>query len=215
MSVIIINPNSTVSMTEAMLAQARKASPHQSFEGWTSHKGPPAIQGPKDGETATEPLLELVGKASKSGTDGIIIGCFDDTALDEAVTRAHCPVIGIGQASYHYAALRNWRFSVVTTLSVSVPVIEDNIRRTGLSPFVSKVRASEVPVLDLEADPDTASEIIKSEALQAQKLDGISAVILGCAGMVEVYHQVERALSVETIDTVTKGSEPTLTSTKK
>ncbi|MEM9699671.1 MAG: aspartate/glutamate racemase family protein [Pseudomonadota bacterium] len=202
MSIIIINPNSTVSMTEAMLAQARKAAPHQRFEGWTSHNGPPAIQGPKDGETAKEPLLQLVDQASKLGTDGIIIGCFDDTALDEAVARADCPIIGIGQASYHYAALRNWRFSVVTTLSVSVPVIEDNIQRLGLGPFVSRVRASEVPVLDLDAAPATASEIITSEALQAQKLDGISAVVLGCAGMVEVYHQVERALSVETINPV-------------
>ena len=203
MTVVIINPNSTASMTEAMLRQARTAAPHRDFEGWTSRDGPPAIQGPKDGETATKPLLQLVERASKSGADGIIIGCFDDTALDEAVERADCPVIGIGQASYHYAALRNWRFSVVTTLSVSVPVIEDNIRRTGLSPFLSKVRASEVPVLDLDAAPGKASEVIKSEALQAQNLDEISAIILGCAGMVEVYDQVERALSVEIIDPVT------------
>ena len=202
MAVIIINPNSTVAMTEAMLAQARRAAPNQNFEAWTSHDGPPAIQGPKDGERATEPFLQLVDQASMSGADGIIIGCFDDTALDQAAAMATCPVIGIGQASYHYAALRNWRFSVVTTLSVSVPVIEDNIQRLGLSQFVSKIRASEVPVLDLNDDPDTASEIIKSEALHAQNLDGISAVILGCAGMLEVYHQVETALSLHTIDPV-------------
>ncbi|MEM7742058.1 MAG: aspartate/glutamate racemase family protein, partial [Pseudomonadota bacterium] len=179
MTIIIINPNSTVSMTEAMLEQARNAAPSQRFEGWTSHYGPPAIQGPKDGEIATKPLLQLVDQASKSGAEGIVIGCFDDTALDEAVACANCPVIGIGQASYHFAALRNWRFSVVTTLSVSVPVIEDNIQRLGLGPFVSKVRASEVPVLDLDAAPGKASEVIKSEALQAQNLDEISAIILG------------------------------------
>ena len=203
MSIIIINPNSTVSMTEAMLAQARRAAPSQSFEGWTSHNGPPAIQGVEDGETATGPLLQLVDKASKSGADGIIIGCFDDTALDEAAAISDCPVIGIGQASFHYTALRKKRFSVVTTLSVSVPIIEENIRRIGLTKFVSKVRASEVPVLDLESDPKKASEIIKSEALRAQNLDEISAVILGCAGMVEVYHEVEQKLSIETIDPVT------------
>lgn len=202
MGVVIINPNSTVSMTQAMLAQARKAAPHQNFEGWTSHNGPPAIQGPQDGEAATKPLLQLVDQASKSGANGIIIGCFDDTALPEAAARADCPVIGIGQASYHYAALRNWRFSVVTTLSVSVPIIEDNIQRSGLGSFVSKVRASEVPVLDLDAAPDIASEIIKSEALQAQNMDEISAIVLGCAGMVEVYHHVKEALAVETIDPV-------------
>ena len=203
MSVIIINPNSTVSMTEAMLAQARRVAPSQSFEGWTSHYGPPAIQGKKDGESAAEPLLQLVDKASKSGADGIIIGCFDDTALDKAAAISDCPVIGIGQASFHYSALRNNRFSVVTTLSVSVPIIEDNISGMGLTKFVSKVRASEVPVLELESDPKKASEIIKLEALRAQKLDEVSAIILGCAGMVEVYHEVEKELSIETIDPVT------------
>ena len=203
MSVIIINPNSTVSMTEAMLAQARRAAPSQSFEGWTSHYGPPAIQGKKDGESATEPLLQLVDKASKSGADGIIIGCFDDTALDKAAAISDCPVIGIGQASFHYSALRNNRFSVVTTLSVSVSIIEDNISGMGLTKFVSKVRASEVPVLELESNPKKASEIIKSEALRAQKLDEVATIILGCAGMVEVYHEVEKELSIETIDPVT------------
>jgi allantoin racemase len=148
-------------------------------------------------------MLRLVEKASRTGADGIIIGCFDDTALAEAVAVARCPTIGIGQASYHYAALRGWRFSVVTTLSVSVPIIEDNIRRLGLSPYVSRVRASGVPVLDLDTAPNTASEIVKSEALQAENLDGVSAIILGCAGMVEVYHQVEKAMSVATIDPVT------------
>ena len=52
MAVIIINPNSTVSMTEAMLAQARRYCPEMEFEGWTSHDGPAAIQGLADGEDA-------------------------------------------------------------------------------------------------------------------------------------------------------------------
>ncbi|WP_147113080.1 aspartate/glutamate racemase family protein [Tateyamaria sp. syn59] len=202
MAVVIINPNSTASMTAAMLAQARRSAPEIDFEGWTSDKGPPAIQGPTDGEAATSPLLDLVDKASQSGADGIVIGCFDDTALTEAVARASCPVIGIGQAAYHYAALRNWRFSIVTTLSVSVPVLEANIQRIGLSQYLSKVRASDVPVLELDANPDKAGEIITSEALHAQTHDDISAVVLGCAGMVEVLHQVETALSVKTIDPV-------------
>ena len=201
MAVIIINPNSTSSMTEAMLAQARKSAPGLQFEGWTSHEGPPAIQGAEDGDAAAPPLLELVDKASVSGADGIIIGCFDDTALEEAAQRADCPVIGIGQASYHYAALRNWRFSVVTTLSVSVPIIEANIERLGLVSHLSKVRASEVPVLELETNP-AASAFIAKEAMRAETEDEISAVVLGCAGMVEVFQDVQSALSVKTIDPV-------------
>ncbi len=203
MAVVIINPNSTATMTAAMVKQARKSAPDLQFDGWTSHDGPPAIQGTEDGEAATPPLLDLVTKASESGADGIVIGCFDDTALDAAAKQAHCPVIGIGQAAYHYAALRNWRFSVVTTLSVSVPVLEANIERQGLGQFVSKVRASEVPVLELEANPHAAVHAISNEAIRAEADDDVSAVILGCAGMIDVVGNVRKALTVETIDPVT------------
>lgn len=202
MAVIIINPNSTASMTKAMLAQARASTSDLDFEGWTSTEGPEAIQGVTDGEAARRPLLKLVERASSQGAEGIIIGCFDDTALDEAVEIADCPVIGIGQASYHYAALRNWRFSVVTTLSVSTPIIQSNIERYGLGHFASKVRASEIPVLKLEANTSLAGKVVAQEALVAQEEDGISAVILGCAGMVEVADTVRRKLSANVIDPV-------------
>lgn len=202
MAVIIINPNSTASMTKAMLAQARRASPDLAFEGWTSQNGPPAIQGEADGEAARVPLLRLVERASSQGAEGIIVGCFDDTALDEAADLADCPLIGIGQASYHYAALRNWRFSVVTTLSVSKPIIRSNIERYGFGHIISKVRASEMPVLELEANPCLAGKLVAQEALAAQEEDGISAVILGCAGMVEVVDAVRSKLSAEVIDPV-------------
>ncbi|WP_425090911.1 aspartate/glutamate racemase family protein [Tropicimonas sp. S265A] len=202
MTVIVINPNSTVSMTQAMLEQARRSAPGLRFEGWTSHDGPPAIQGAGDGKAAAAPLLKLVSKASDANADGIIIGCFDDTALEEAANLADCPVIGIGQAAYHYAALRNWRFSVVTTLSASVPVIEANIERQGMLPFAAKVRASGVPVLALEQEPTHAALAIKEEALLAQQGDDIDAVILGCAGMVQVVEMVRESLAIETIDPV-------------
>lgn len=202
MSVIIINPNSTSSMTDSMLAQARRAAPELAFEGWTSHDGPPAIQGKADGEAARIPLLKLVKQASSQGADGIIIGCFDDTALEDAAALADCPVIGIGQASFHYAALRNWRFSVVTTLSVSKPIIQSNIERHGLGHVVSKVRASEIPVLELESNTNRASKVVAQEALVAEQEDGISAIVLGCAGMVEIVDAVRSQLSAVVIDPI-------------
>jgi len=115
--------------------------------------------------------------------------------------------IGIGQAAYHYAALRQWRFSVVTTLQVSVPVLEQNIHAIGLGGFLGRVRASDVPVLALEEDPKAAAQQIKAEAEAAATNDNIDAVILGCAGMVQVAHEVEQALDVAIIDPVTCAAQ--------
>ena len=105
MSVIIINANNSTVMTDAMVEAAQAAAPEISFEGWTSHKGPRSIQGEADGALAAPHPLQLVRRAEIAEAEGVNIGCFDDTALVEASKLASCPVIGIGQAAYHYAAL--------------------------------------------------------------------------------------------------------------
>ncbi len=203
---IIINPNSTAAMTDAMVEVARFSAPGLQFEGWTSWDGPPSIQGAEDGEIAKPPLLKLVREAVDKGADGIIIGCFDDTALAEASRIAGCPVLGIGQAAYHFAALRNWRFSVVTTLKVSVPVIEENIRQLGLADRLARVRASDVAVLELESNVEDAEQKIVAETMRAANEDGIDAVILGCAGMVNVMDSVRKSLKIQVIDPVSTAA---------
>ncbi|MBV1927515.1 MAG: aspartate/glutamate racemase family protein [Rhodobacteraceae bacterium] len=200
--IVLINPNSTTSMTETMLRTAREKMPTAEFKGWTSHDGPPSIQGVEDGVLAEAPLLELVAKASAQGASAIIIGCFDDTALDAAHEIARCPVIGIGQAAYHLAAVAGGRFSVVTTLEVSVPILEANINAYGLSGHLSKVRASGVPVLALEQDADAATDQVIAEIERAAHEDGIRSVVLGCGGMVDIEERRPRSLGISVIDGV-------------
>lgn len=200
--IVLINPNSTASMTEAMLRTARDCVPGVHFEGWTSTGGPPAIQGREDGQAAIAPLLDLVEKASDSGAKAIIIGCFDDTGLDEARNVSACPVLGIGQAAYHMAALAGGRFSVVTTLAVSVPILEENIHAYGLGGNLGSVRASNVPVLALEQDADAAAIKIIDEIAAAEHEDGVQSVVLGCAGMVDIAEQARSRTHIRLIDGV-------------
>lgn len=202
MAVVLINPNSTAAMTRTLLDAARAAEPGLTFDAWTSTDGPPAIQGPEDGEAATGPLLDLVRRADTRGADAVVIGCFDDTGLDAAARAAACPVIGIGQAGFHMAALRGWRFSVVTTLAVSVPVIEANIAAYGLGGRLGRVRASGVPVLAIEADPHGAFDAILAEARTALREDGADAIVLGCAGMADLTARMRASLGAPVIDPV-------------
>ncbi len=200
--IVLINPNSTVSMTQAMLRTARDTVPTAVFEGWTSHDGPPAIQGEEDGRLAEAPLLQLVAKASEQGASAIIIACFDDTALAVARECASCPVIGIGQAAYHLAAVAGDRFSVVTTLAVSVPILEANIRAYGLGGQLGKVRASGVPVLALERDPHAATTQVIAELQKAAQEDQVASVVLGCGGMVDINQDTQLLPRIRLIDGV-------------
>jgi allantoin racemase len=200
--ITIINPNSTVSMTEAMLATAKIVTPNVAIEAITSHDGPPAIQGPEDGEACVPPLLKLIAEASDRGSRVIIIGCFDDTGLAEAREVAACPVIGIGQAAYHLAALAGPRFSVVTTLAVSTPILAENITNYGLDGHLGKVRASGVPVLALETNVAASAKRVLEEIRLAQSEDNIQSVVLGCAGMSHIPQYAGPDIKVRLIDGV-------------
>ena len=202
MTIVIINPNSTASMTRAMVDTARAEVPSAEFVGITSHDGPPAIQGAEDGARAVPPLMACLDRAEALGARVVVIGCFDDTGLEEARLRARCPVIGIGEASFCAAAALGGRFSVVTTLEVSVPVIEANLVRYGFAGRVGRVRASGVPVLDLERDAGAAAEKVLSEMRRAAEADGVGALVAGCAGMVDIPRLAARTIRIPVIDGV-------------
>jgi allantoin racemase len=203
--IVLINPNSTKAMTDAMVDTAKKTGVE--VEGWTSQAGPAAIQGPEDGEASIPPLLTLVRKASDAGAKAIIIGCFDDTGLDAARDIAACPVIGIGQAAYHIAVLSGRRFSVVTTLDVSVPILESNIHSYGFTSQLARVRASGVPVLDLETDPAGTAPVVMGEINRAVAEDKVNTIVLGCAGMVRIPAHFDKNGAVRLIDGVTSAAQ--------
>lgn len=200
--IVLINPNSTASMTKDMLEVAKHAAPDMNIEAWTSHDGPTAIEGPEDGEACIPPLLALVDKALNAGAKTIIIGCSDDTGLAEARAMASVPVIGIGQAGYHMAALASRRFSVVTTLEVSVPILAANVAAYGLGGQLGRVRASGVPVLALETDREASTKRVLDEIAIAALEDDVQSVVLGCAGMAYIPSVVPPDTPVRVIDGV-------------
>ena len=167
-SIAFINPNSTTEMTRSCVkAGAQCMSSGVDLIGFTNTEGPPSIQGAADGEVAVPGLLGLI-KANEK-LDGFIIGCFDNTGLREARRITAKPVIGIGQAAYHMACLANERFTVLTTLDVSIPVIKQNIDELGFSIWCDDVLASGVPVLDLEFQPEIAVPKVAKAIVKIKK----------------------------------------------
>jgi len=182
MRLLYMNPNATEAMTESMVSLGRKALPEAEVLGWTNHLGPAAIQGQEDGEAAVEGLMDLLPKAKSAGVDAIVIGCADDTGLGRIRAAAHCPVIGIGQAAMSLAALHGNRFAIVTTLDVSVPVIEANVDLYGHRDACVGVFASGLPVLEVDRGGPRVEEQLARTITDAVSA-GSDAIVLGCAGM--------------------------------
>jgi len=201
--VFVINPNTTASMTAKVAAAARSvAAPATEIIGRNPSKGPPAIQGREDGEAALPGLFEEIDRAVREGADAVIIACFDDTGLEAARARVRLPVIGIGEAGFHIASLLAPRFSVVTTLSVSVPIIEANIAAYGFGRACARVRASGVAVLALEAADGDAEARVSDEVGRAVAEDRAGAVVLGCAGMADLAQRLAERHGLPVLDGV-------------
>lgn len=203
MRVLVINPNSTQTMTDG-IAQAARAAAASDVEvhAATNSSAPPAIQGPEDGDAAVPGVLALTQRAAQDGFDAVVIACFDDTGLAEARSNVNIPVIGIGQSAFLTAMVYGGRFTVITTLPVSVPVIEENIAAYGFTHACARVTASGLPVLTLENDPDHARMVLDECARMAASRDGASTIVLGCAGMAAFGPSMQEASNLPTVDGV-------------
>jgi allantoin racemase len=209
MRILIVNPNTSVAMTDKIAAAARAvAAPGTEIIAVNPADGPVSIEGYYDEVFSVPGLLaeiakgEAFSKGEASGVSAHIIACFDDTGLEAARSLASAPVIGIGEAAFHLASLVAHRFAVVTTLSRSIPAIETNLMKYGLASRCAKVRACEVPVLALDDPASNASAQISAEIERARHEDRAEAIVLGCAGMAELAARLTEQHGLPVIDGV-------------
>ncbi|GGH30844.1 Asp/Glu/hydantoin racemase [Alsobacter metallidurans] len=203
MRIAVINPNTTASMTASIGAAARAAaSPGTEILAVNPQSGPASIEGYWDEAYSVPGLLVEIARAERAGVDAHIIACFDDTGLEAARCAAAAPVIGIGEAAFHLGSLLGHRFSVVTTLSRSIPAIETNLLKYGLDRRCARVRASEVPVLELENPASDAAAKISAEIERAKLEDHAEAIVLGCAGMADLAARLSAKHGLPVVDGV-------------
>jgi allantoin racemase len=201
MRLLVVNPNTTASMTVKIAAAARAAAAAGTeIVAVSPRSGPPSIEGYYDEVFAIPGLLEEMRNADT--VDGTIIACFDDTGLDAARSFSPAPVIGIGEAAFHLASLIAGTFSVVTTLARSIPAIEHNLVRYGLASRCARVRAAEVAVLELESPGSLARDRIAREIDRAIAEDGAEAIVLGCAGMTDLAVELSHRHGLPVLDGV-------------
>jgi allantoin racemase len=204
MKILVINPNTTTSMTDKIAKAARAvARPDTEIVAASSQDGPVSIQGFLDVATCVPGLLNEVVQHKE--VDAIVIACFDDTGLDAVRSLVSVPVLGIGEAAYHAASMIANKFSVITTLSRSVPGLENNLLRYGLAQKCACVRATEIPVLKLEEGDPATLDKIRLEIHASINEDKAEAIVLGCAGMADLMAQLSEEFGLPVIEGVSAG----------
>ena len=201
MKILVINPNTTESMTEHLRRElVSLKEPDTELTVVNPAHGPVSIESAYDEAMATQPTLELVRQAEKDGYDAVVLACFSDPGLEAARELVSIPVVGIEESTLHVAAMLGHKFSIMTARSQRVPGKMEHVAMRGLESKLASVRPLCMSVLEMDAEPQRAKARIMEVAGAAVCEDGAEVIILGCAGLAGYAAEIERELGVTIID---------------
>lgn len=201
MKILVINPNTSDAMTDAIAVECRKAAlPDTTVDVVSPSRGPRSIETHTEDAIAAAATVETVLRHRHAGYDAFVIACFIDPAIDAARELVDVPVIGIAEAAAHLAALVSSKFSVVTVMRRLEHQIEGAVRRSGLSDRCASVRSIDLSVLGIEDDLGVTLDAIEAEGRLAMEEDGAEAILLGCAGLGPLDKELQRRLGIPVLD---------------
>jgi len=201
MKIMVINPNTSQSMTDHLRQELERIKrPETELTVVCAERGPETIESAYDEAYAIPPTLDLVKKANREGYDAVILACFSDPGLEAAKEISEIPVIGIEEATLHIAAMLGARFSVLTPRKERIPSKEAHVHMRGLDYFLASVRSLDLSVAETDAHPEKTKKRILEVAQKAADEDGAEVIVLGCAGMAGYAPEIEEKLLVKVLD---------------
>ncbi|KAI0364240.1 hypothetical protein BV20DRAFT_872337 [Pilatotrama ljubarskyi] len=221
-SILVINPNSSESMTTALepiLADLQHPGLSLRY-----HTGPAGRSPPSVNDLATsilsaahtyEALLPLivVEESGRDEYDAYLVACFSDHPLVGMIReRTSKPVLGIFEASIMQALALGQPFGIVTTgqyweaaLTAGVKRIFGSEDMGGAFVGVQSTGMSARELHDIQ--PDVVAERI-SAATSHIVAKGARTIIMGCAGMSgmeEAVHNGSKGVPIRVVDAVRSG----------
>lgn len=204
MRILVVNPNTTASMTDSIGACAARVTTAE-VVAVNPAMGPASIESHYDEALAVPGLLTEIERGERDGAQGTVIACFGDPGLDAAREIAVGPVVGIAEAAMHLATLLGRTFGIVTTLSRTIGTAHDLVERYGFGGRCVAIRACDIAVLDLDVPGSPARAVVTELCRRVVEEDGADSVVLGCAGMADFCDEVSAAIGVPVIDGVAAG----------
>ena len=198
--IIVINPNSTEEVTQAIdraLEPLRMAGGPE-IECVTLPEGPLGIETQADAESVVAPLCDLV-KARDNDAAAFVIACYSDPGLHAAREITTRPVLGIAECAMLTALTKGERFGLISILESGVQRHLRYVRQLGLEQRF----AGDVPVgfgvTELGGNSKVLGRMIETgERLRDEY--GADVLIFGCAGMADYRDQVAESVGLPVVE---------------
>ena len=214
MRLLVINPNTSLSVTERLRAHlAAAVGPDVTLQMATARFGASYIADETSFAVAGHAALDCF--AARVATDGepdaVLLGCFGDPGVWALRELTGKPVIGLAEAAMHEAASFG-RFAIVTGGAAWKPMLQRLARTFGLSGALADVHIVAPTGAQLAADPVMAMSLLRTACREAAA--SAHAVILGGAGLAGMAARLAPDLEVPLIDSVSAGAKSVLSLAK-
>ena len=198
--ILVINPNSTVSVTraidEAMAPLRIPGGP--AIECTTLEEGPPGVESQIDADGVILPLFHLI-REKDADTAAFVIACFSDPGLFAAREATAKPVLGIAECGILTALTLGHRFGVISILPASAPRHLRYIGAMGLGQRLAGDLPIGLGVTELADARATQTRMIEV-GRRLRDGHGADVLVMGCAGMARYRGDLEEAVRIPVVE---------------
>ncbi|WP_424929180.1 aspartate/glutamate racemase family protein [Amaricoccus tamworthensis] len=202
MRILLVNPNMTQGMTDAMAVIARRvAGTRAEIVPLTATRGFPYIASRAEAQIAGGITLEMIADHVDS-VDAVVIAAFGDPGLAGARELFDLPVVGMAEAAVVTAAMMGERYSVVTFSPVMTRWYADCVADTGLGSRFTGVRAPAEHDVRLDSVAQDMRGDLIALANRAVTDDGADVVILGGAPLAGLAPEISGEVPAIVVDPI-------------
>ena len=203
---LVINPNTTASITDLALRYVRAAvGEGVELVGTTGRFGCAYISSEACYAVAAHAALDCYAEHGE-GCDGVLLACFGDPGLFALREVSKVPVTGLAEASMRAATERGGRFSIVTGGERWKPMLERFAAELGYADRLASVRTVALTGGQIAANRDGAIEMLAKACVAAVDEDGADQVILGGAGLAGLAERIQPRVWAPVLDSVVVGA---------
>lgn len=205
MRLLVLNPNTSQSVSDLILNEAcRAASPQVQLDVLTAPFGVAYI------ETRLEATIgayaaTCMAAEHHASYDGLIVAAFGDPGLHGIKELLDKPIVGLTEAALMSACLLGQRFSIIAISSRIRAWYAECVAYNGLSSRLASVRNLDKPLANIGSVQEDHGEQLKRLCMQVVEQDGADVVILAGAPLAGLARKLHDALPVPVVDGVSSA----------
>ncbi len=180
MKLLVVNPNSSETVTAAILESSRRgAAPGTELIAVTTKGGTRNIDSAFGDYLSGAYMLRTCLEAVKlHRPDAVVLAGFGRVGIDALKEALTIPVVSISEASMAIAALLGHRFTTLTMLDQFIPYQQDLVRLYGFEAKCASVRSINVNVEQCVTNREETLRQLKAEIQKVVAEDRAEVVIL-------------------------------------